>query len=122
MPLNLFSLAQIILITIFGAFSGSLFSIFVDRKFFPDQAEISTHQTVLETILGSLKISLYVGGAILALAGIDTLLAFNSIDLKFVADDSFIEAFGWGFFATIIGTLGKAFKAISVSKDKIIIR
>ena len=117
MPLNLISLAQIILITAFGAFSGSLFSIFVDRRFFPDQAEISTHQTVLEAILLSLKFSLYVGGAIFALAGVDILLAFNAIDFRLVADESFVGAFSVGFFATMIGTLEKAFKAISVSKD-----
>lgn len=117
MSINLISLAQILLISIIGAFFGNLFYIFIDRKFFSKQSEILNQLKPLEMILSSFKMSLYIGVAAFSLACIDTLLAFNSINLRFIANDNFANAFGWAFFATMIGTLEKAFKTISVSKE-----
>ena len=68
-------------------------------------------------ILISFKTSLYIGVAAFSLACIDTLFAFSSINLRFIANDSFADEFGWALFVTIIGTLEKAFKTISISKE-----
>jgi hypothetical protein len=82
MFINLISLTQIILVTIFSAFSGNLFSIFIDRQFFSELSETPNKPEVLEAILASIKISLYVGAATFIFACIDTLLALNSIDIS----------------------------------------
>jgi hypothetical protein len=54
MFINLISLTQIILVTIFSAFSGNLFSIFIDRRFFSELSKTPNKPEVLEAILAGL--------------------------------------------------------------------
>ena len=107
---------QMILAAIVGAFLGNLLSLTLYKRFFCKQQSIQ-HENIFETILASIKISLYVGGAFLIFVGIDLLFALASINIRFVEHESFFNEFFLGLFVTNIGTLEQAFKVISTSKD-----
>lgn len=116
MPINLAHSIQIMLAATVGAFFGNLLSITLSKRFFYQQQGIQ-HENIFEAILASVKIGLYVSGAVLMFIVIDLLFALGSINISFLKNQSSIGEFLVGLFVTNIGSLEQAFKLISTENS-----